>query len=63
VVLRRLQKFRVASGKPYAWQYRKLEDDKAVIREGDVTPNEDGLLKIPQLPIDAKGGRLSIVPK
>ena len=63
VTLRRLQAFKPAAGKSCSWQFKAGEGDKAVQQQGEVAVGEDGLIRIPQVPIANAPGRLVVTPK
>ncbi len=64
VTLRRLQKFKVAGGKTYAWRWKpKAEDRYTKAADGEVTVGADGLVTVPKLSIPGVGGRLIVTPK
>ena len=67
VTLRRLQKFRPASGKSYAWQFKTTVTDrqgtKDVVQNGEAAVGDDGLLRIPQVQIVQPPGRLVVTAK
>jgi len=64
VTLRRLQKFKVARGRSYAWQFNPtVPDRRAKPQNGQITVPADGLITIPGLKIPGSGGRLVVTPK
>jgi len=64
VTLRRLQKFKVAQGKSYAWAFNlTVPDRRAKPQKGEITVGDDGLITIPGLKIPGSGGRLVVTPK
>jgi len=63
VVLRRLQKFRVEPGRVYAWEYRTGAAGEVGQQGGEATAGEDGLLRIPRVPIAGAPGRLVVRPR
>jgi len=62
VTLRRLQKFKVAPGKRYAWVNRSL-DGKTDLQSGEVAAGADGLLTIDGVEFHKAGSRLIVTAK
>ena len=62
LALRRLQKFKVSKDKKYKWELRKLQGEKVVLQQGDLTVGDDELIRIANLKLTAAGGRLAITP-
>ena len=63
VTLRRLQKFKVQTGKSYRWELRKLDGEKDILQQGEITVGPDELLTVPAVKLTAAGARLVVVPK
>ncbi len=59
VTPRRLQAFEVMPGEAYTWQNVQLSDD-AVVQEGEVTADEDGLVTVQAFLVSESGNRLII---
>jgi len=63
VTFRRLRRFKVASGRSYAWRFTPAEGSKTEPQSGEITVGDDGLLTVPGLTFDGPGGRLSVTPE
>jgi hypothetical protein len=56
---RRLQRFLVVPGKTYTWQVTAISNG-SLVAQGKFTPDENGLLTVPQVQIVPGGSRLKI---
>ncbi len=64
VTLRRLQRFRVAAGKTYSWEWKPAKQARrAEPANGEVTVGDGGLLTVRGVAIPREGGRLVVAPK